>query len=203
MFRLAVASSALQCVTDAEDTQLATGQGRVWRCEADLLCVRVCVCVFLCVERYQSCALPYTLPRLRAFVRTCIWPHFQLVCEQREVREGAGDVRGMFEQCALRIPQSLPWGFCLSEWTHIFIYRTLPLHFASCPLCCVQALLTTSICGGTTAREDRQGSGEKGNERIVILFFFFFPCFCLSTSFLRCLLVAYLNRSTSMYKNVS
>lgn len=39
MFRLAVTSSALQCVTDAEDTQLATGQGGVRRREADLQCV--------------------------------------------------------------------------------------------------------------------------------------------------------------------
>lgn len=43
MFRLAVASSALECVTDAEDTQLATGRGGVWRCEADLQCVSACV----------------------------------------------------------------------------------------------------------------------------------------------------------------
>lgn len=56
MFRLAVASSALQCVTDAEDTQLATGRGGVWRREADLQCV-----VFLCVQPYQSCAPPHTV----------------------------------------------------------------------------------------------------------------------------------------------
>lgn len=91
MFRLAVTSPAPQCVTDAEDTQLATGQGGAWRREADLQCV--CVLVFLCVQPYQSCALPYTLPRLRAFVLTCIWPHFLLVGEQREVHERASDVR--------------------------------------------------------------------------------------------------------------
>lgn len=32
----------------------------------------------------------------------------------------------MFEQCVLGILQPLAWGSCLSDWTHIFIFRTLP-----------------------------------------------------------------------------
>lgn len=70
MFRLAVASSALQCVTDAEDTQLATGRGGVLRREADLqrVCLPVCSALSILL-------LPYKLPRLRAFFRTCIWSH--------------------------------------------------------------------------------------------------------------------------------
>lgn len=32
----------------------------------------------------------------------------------------------MFEQCVLGILQPLAWGSCLSDWTHIFIFGTLP-----------------------------------------------------------------------------
>lgn len=47
LFRLAVASSGLQCVTDAEDTQLAKGQGggEVSKDIKQTCCVCVCVCL--------------------------------------------------------------------------------------------------------------------------------------------------------------
>lgn len=126
MFRFAVTSWALQCVTHAEDKQLAAGQGRVQRHEAECMCVSSFVCspinaAISCIHSHISklltkpaSGLIFCWSRARGQWRPC-W---------------LGN--GMFEQYVLGIPQSLPWGFCLSEWTHIFIYRT-PTTFTLLP----------------------------------------------------------------------
>jgi len=76
MFRLAVTSSALHCVTDAEDTQLAAGRagegGDVKQTCRVFVCVCVCVLVFLCVQPYQSCSPIYTS------TSTCLCPNLDL-----------------------------------------------------------------------------------------------------------------------------
>lgn len=79
MFRLAVTSSALQCVTDAEDHSWQQGIGSVEMWSRPAVCV--CVLVLLRVQAYQSCALPHTHPRphLCAFVLSCIWTYFRHV----------------------------------------------------------------------------------------------------------------------------
>lgn len=91
MFRLAVASSAPSvCDRCRGHTAGKRAKGGLWRREADLQ--RVCVCARASVS-INPVLSPYTLPRIRAFVRTCIWLRFLPVGEQREVHERAGDVR--------------------------------------------------------------------------------------------------------------
>ena len=79
MFSLTVTSSAPQCVTDAEDTQLATGQGGGGGgVDMKQTCsVRLPLCI--------SPVLLYTLLRLWAFSLTRILPRWSVV--------KAGDVR--------------------------------------------------------------------------------------------------------------
>ncbi|KAK1897212.1 hypothetical protein KUDE01_016749, partial [Dissostichus eleginoides] len=77
MFRLAVTSWALQCVTDAEDTQLAAGQGGY------------------CGDVKQTCTLSILRSAIHTPTSTCLYPNlpsFVPVAEQREVHEKASAV---------------------------------------------------------------------------------------------------------------
>lgn len=81
MFRLAVTSSALHCVTDAEDIQLVTGQRGRGECGDVKQTCSVCVCVC-------GWTLVYTP------TSTCFCPnlHLALFSVGGEVHERASDV---------------------------------------------------------------------------------------------------------------
>lgn len=116
--------------------------------------VHVSVLVFLCLQPCQSCS--------SVFVRG----------PQRGQPRLHWLGTGMCEQCVSGIP--LPGGFCLSEWTHIFIYRTLPPSL-------FLPLPAASIC-------NRKRKAEKQMQDKRDDCYPFLACFCLSHSWDVCLL---------------
>lgn len=125
MFRLTVTSPALRRVTDAEDTQLATGQ---WRCEADLQFV---------FAFWSSCVFgPIILVHSHVHIHiyellSCSTSGRYFLPVERSTKGPAMSVL-IRHQHVSGIPRPLPWGFCPSEWTSIFIYRALPFPLSLC-----------------------------------------------------------------------
>lgn len=86
MFRLAVASSAPSvCDRCRGHTAGKRAKGGLWRREADLQ--RVCVCVRVCLN--QSCALPVYTPTY-----TCLCPNLHLAALSASRRAARGPRKG-------------------------------------------------------------------------------------------------------------
>lgn len=134
----------------------------------------------------ESCAVSFTLP-LWVFVWPCIWSHF---CWQpvKGRRCPCWLDRSMFEQCVLGILQPLAWGSCLSDWTHIFIFRTLP------SLCLLVPRLCPSSANSWYLLCNHFGTG---NFITVFLKMFFH----VSVRHYWNVLVAYYIHSENMYEN--
>lgn len=87
MFRLAVTSSVLQCVTDAEDTQLATGHRE---CGDVKQTCRFCVCLSLaaCSAPSIPCSPTYTSMSMSF----CPILHLDVFSARGVVQKAASDV---------------------------------------------------------------------------------------------------------------
>lgn len=163
MFRLAVASSALQRVTDTEDTHLGTGRGGVWRCEADLQFVSSCTFSSI------SFLLSYSILHLCTFNQICIWSHFVPVGKWGKVCEGPETptlIRLWHDStvCFSNISASALRLLSVRMDPHIYLQNASPSLCLS-SLCYTQA----SVCCWTT-------KGDEGRQTRAS---FFFPYSCL------------------------